>query len=45
MSSVTGTMGEAIKNKAGCYGRQTADNLKRILVINKLGKIKDLTKE
>ena len=27
---------------AGCYGSQTADNLKRILVLNKSGKIKYL---
>ena len=30
---------------AGCYGSQTADNLKRILIVNKLGKIKYLTKD
>ena len=43
-SGIPGTIGGAIKMNAGCYGSQTADNLKRILVINKLGKIKFLTK-
>ena len=43
-SGIPGTIGGAIKMNAGCYGSQTADNLKRILVINKLGKIKYLTK-
>ena len=42
---IPGTIGGAIKMNAGCYGSQTADNLKRILVINKLGKIKYLTKD
>ena len=44
-SGIPGTIGGAIKMNAGCYGSQTADNLKKILVINKLGKIKYLTKE
>ena len=44
-SGIPGTIGGAIKMNAGCYGGQTADNLKRILVINKLGKIKYLTKD
>ena len=44
-SGIPGTIGGAIKMNAGCYGSQTADNLKRILVINKLGKIKYLTKD
>jgi UDP-N-acetylmuramate dehydrogenase len=44
-SGIPGTIGGAIKMNAGCYGSQTADNLKRILVINKLGKIKYLIKD
>ena len=44
-SGIPWTIGGAIKMNAGCYGSQTADNLKRILVINKLGKIKYLTKD
>ena len=44
-SGIPGTIGGAIKMNAGCYGSQTADNLKKILVINKLGKIKYLTKD
>ena len=44
-SGIPGTIGGAIKMNAGCYGGQTADNLKRILVINKLGEIKYLTKD
>ena len=44
-SGIPGTIGGAIKMNAGCYGSQTADNLKRILVINKLGKTKYLTKD
>jgi len=44
-SGIPGTIGGAIKMNAGCYGSQTADNLKRILVIDKLGKIKYLTKD
>jgi UDP-N-acetylmuramate dehydrogenase len=43
-SGIPGTIGGAIKMNAGCFGSQTADILKRILVINKLGKIKYLTK-
>ena len=43
-SGIPGTIGGAIKMNAGCYGSQTADNLKRILVINELGKIKYSTK-
>ncbi|MDC0453127.1 UDP-N-acetylmuramate dehydrogenase [Alphaproteobacteria bacterium] len=43
-SGIPGTIGGAIKMNAGCYGSQTADNLKRILVIDKFGKIKYLTK-
>ena len=43
-SGIPGTIGGAIKMNAGCYGSQTADNLKRILVINKLGKTEYLTK-
>jgi len=44
-SGIPGTIGGAIKMNAGCYGSQTADNLKRILVINELGKIKYSTKD
>ena len=44
-SGIPGTIGGAIKMNAGCYGGQTADNLKRILVINKLGKTEYLTKD
>jgi len=43
-SGIPWTIGGAIKMNAGCYGSQTADYLKRILVINKLGKIEYLTK-
>ena len=43
-SGIPGTIGGAIKMNAGCYGSQTADNLKRALVINKLGKIEYLAK-
>ena len=35
-SGIPGTIGGAIKMNDGCYGSQTADNLKRVLVINKL---------
>jgi UDP-N-acetylmuramate dehydrogenase len=44
-SGIPGTIGGAIKMNAGCYGGQTADNLKRILVIDNFGKIKYLTKD
>ena len=44
-SGIPGTIGGAIKMNGGCYGSQTADNLKRILVINKLGKLQYLTKD
>ena len=44
-SGIPGTIGGAIKMNAGCYGSQTADNLKRILVINKSGKIEHLRKD
>ena len=43
-SGIPGTIGGAIKMNAGCFGSQTADILKRVLVINKLGKIEYLTK-
>ncbi|MDC0217352.1 UDP-N-acetylmuramate dehydrogenase [Pelagibacteraceae bacterium] len=45
LSGIPGTIGGAIKMNAGCYGGQTADNLKRILVIDNFGKIKYLTKD
>ena len=37
---IPGTVGGAVKMNAGCYGSQTSDNLKRVLILNKLGKIK-----
>ena len=43
-SGIPGTIGGAIKMNAGCFGSQTADILKKVLVINKLGKIEYLTK-
>jgi len=36
---IPGTIGGAVKMNAGCYGSQTSDNLKRVLVLNSLGKI------
>ena len=39
---IPGTIGGAVKMNAGCYGSQTADNLEKILSIDKLGKIKYL---
>ena len=44
-SGIPGTIGGAIKMNAGCYGSQTADNLKMILTINNLGKTEYLTKD
>ena len=41
-SGIPGTIGGAIKMNAGCYGSETADNLKSVLLINKLGKVKSL---
>jgi len=41
-TGIPGTIGGAVKMNAGCYGSQTSDNLKRVLVINKFGKIKYL---
>ena len=39
-SGIPGTIGGAIKMNAGCYGSQTSDNLKRVLIINEYSKIK-----
>ena len=41
-TGIPGTIGGAIKMNAGCYGSQTSDNLQRILMIDKNGKIKHL---
>ena len=35
---IPGTIGGAVKMNAGCYGSQTSDNLKRVLVLNAQGK-------
>lgn len=44
-TGIPGTVGGAVKMNAGCYGSETADNLKRILLIDHLGKIKYVRKE
>ena len=36
---IPGTIGGAVKMHAGCYGSQTSDNLKRVLILNAKGKI------
>ena len=36
---IPGTIGGAVKMNAGCYGSQTSDNLKRVLILNAKGKI------
>ena len=36
---IPGTIGGAVKMNAGCYGSQTSDNLKRVLVLNVQGKV------
>jgi len=41
-SGIPGTIGGAVKMNAGCYGSQTSDNLKGVLIINQLGKIKSI---
>ena len=35
---IPGTIGGAVKMNAGCYGNQTSDNLKRVLVLSAQGK-------
>ena len=37
---IPGTIGGAVKMNAGCYGSQTSDNLKRVLILNSKGKLK-----
>ena len=44
-SGIPGTIGGAVKMNAGCFGSQTSDNLKRVLIINQLGKIKFINVE
>tara|TARA_Y100001936_G_C16051569_1_gene658161 strand:- start:498 stop:1400 length:903 start_codon:yes stop_codon:yes gene_type:complete len=39
---IPGSVGGAIKMNAGCYGHQTADNLKKILVLDKNGEFKKI---
>ena len=41
-NGIPGTIGGAIKMNAGCYGSQTSDNLKKVLIINQYGKLKYL---
>ena len=46
-SGIPWTIGGAVKMNAGCYGSQTSDNLKRVLIINEFCeleyvKVKDL---
>ena len=38
-SGIPGTVGGAVKMNAGCYGFQTADNLKRVLILNKFSEL------
>ena len=38
-SGIPGTIGGAVNMNAGCYGSQTSDNLKRVLIINEFCKI------
>ncbi len=39
-TGIPGTIGGAVKMNAGCYGGQTSDNLKRILLMNSKGELK-----
>ncbi len=39
-TGIPGTIGGAVKMNAGCYGKQTSDNLNRILLLNSKGEIK-----
>tara|TARA_Y100001970_G_C14248549_1_gene870042 strand:+ start:1444 stop:2337 length:894 start_codon:yes stop_codon:yes gene_type:complete len=42
---IPGTIGGAVKMNAGCYGSQTSDNLKRILILNSKGKLEYINLE
>ena len=44
-SGIPGTVGGAVKMNAGCFGSETADNLEKVLVIDKFGKINSLNIE
>ncbi len=42
---IPGTIGGAVKMNAGCYGSQTSDNLKRVLILNSKGKLEYVNAE
>lgn len=44
-SGIPGTIGGAIKMNAGCYGKETKDNLQNIKILNSEGKINILNKD